>query len=206
MGLDSFLGSGTTCAVAHKMHRKWIGIEMGNHAYTFCKPRLDKVIDGEDAGGITKAVGWKSGGGYHFYELAPTLIKEDCFGEPVINKEYNPEMLAAAIALHEGFIYSPDPRYFWKQCKSTENSYLYVTTAFVTLPLLKEIASQMSDDEYLVIACKSYDKDAFDFSTKIKIKKIPQLILGKCAFGKDDYSLNIINPPLYESEEGDENE
>ena len=67
--LDSFLGSGTTAAVAHKMGRRWIGVELGDHCYTHCKVRLDKVIDGEDAGGITKAVGWKGGGGYRFYEV-----------------------------------------------------------------------------------------------------------------------------------------
>lgn len=60
--LDSFLGSGTTCAVAHKMNRKYIGIEMGNHAYTHCKVRLDKVIDGSDQGGISKALNWQGGG------------------------------------------------------------------------------------------------------------------------------------------------
>lgn len=68
--LDSFLGSGTTAAVAHKMGRRYIGIEMGDHAYTHCKVRLDKVIAGEDPGGITKAQNWQGGGGYRFYELA----------------------------------------------------------------------------------------------------------------------------------------
>ena len=72
--LDSFLGSGTTAAVAQKMNRKWIGIEMGEHAYSHCKVRLDRVIDGEDTGGITKDEKWQGGGGYHFYELAPSLL------------------------------------------------------------------------------------------------------------------------------------
>ena len=68
--LDSFLGSGTTAAVAHKMGRHWIGIEMGNHAATHCKPRLDKVIEGEQ-GGISEAVEWQGGGGYRYYRLGP---------------------------------------------------------------------------------------------------------------------------------------
>ena len=68
--LDSFLGSGTTAAVAQKMGRRWIGVEMGDHVYTHCIPRLKKVIDGEDQGGITKAVNWQGGGGFRFYELA----------------------------------------------------------------------------------------------------------------------------------------
>lgn len=199
--LDSFLGSGTTAAVAHKMRRRWIGIEMGDQAYTHCKVRLDKIINGEDRGGITEDTMWSDGGGYHFYELAPTLINVDLLGEPIINKEYNPDMLAAAVALHEGFKYCPNPNVFWKQSVSTENSYLFVTTAHLTDLLVKEIEKQMSDDEFLLIACKSFDKSAANVSDKIKIKKIPQMLLGKCEFGKDDYSLNIINPPVYEYEE-----
>ncbi|MBQ9266576.1 MAG: site-specific DNA-methyltransferase, partial [Bacilli bacterium] len=101
--LDSFLGSGTTAAVAHKMHRRWIGIEMGEHAYSLCKPRLDRIINDEDKSGISKLVNWTGGGGYKFYELAPTLINIDAFGQPVINKDYNSDMLAAAVAMHEGF-------------------------------------------------------------------------------------------------------
>ena len=68
--LDSFLGSGTTAAVAHKMGRRWIGIEMGEHAVTHCAPRLKKVVEGEP-GGISKAVGWQGGGGFRFYRLGP---------------------------------------------------------------------------------------------------------------------------------------
>ena len=71
--LDSFLGSGTTAAVAHKMGRRWIGIEMGEHARTHCIPRLQKVIDGEQ-GGISEAVGWKGGGGFRFYTLGETAF------------------------------------------------------------------------------------------------------------------------------------
>ena len=74
--LDSFLGSGTTAAVAHKMGRRWIGIEMGEHAVTHCVPRLRKVIEGEQ-GGISRAVGWQGGGGFRFYRLGPTVFDED---------------------------------------------------------------------------------------------------------------------------------
>lgn len=201
--MDSFLGSGTTCAVAHKMRRRWIGIEMGDHAYTHCKVRLDKVIDGEQ-GGISKKINWNGGGAYKFYELAPTLITNDVFGEPIINREYNPEMLASAVALHEGFNFNPNSDVFWKQSKSNENAYLYVTTTYVNIDLLKCIESQMADDEFLIIACKAFDKICLEYSKKIVIKKIPQMLLGKCEFGKDDYSLNIINPPIYEEEFDDE--
>ncbi len=73
--LDSFLGSGTTAAVAHKMRRRWIGIEMGEHAATHCLPRLQKVMDGEQ-GGISKAVEWQGGGGFRFMRLGEAVFDE----------------------------------------------------------------------------------------------------------------------------------
>lgn len=198
--IDSFLGSGTTAAVAHKMGRKYIGIEMGNHAYTHCKVRLDKVISGEDKGGITKAQNWQGGGGYKFYELAPTLIVEDKFGNPVINKEYNAAMLAAAMALHEGFEYAPNSNYYWKQGKN-ENAYIFTTTAHITADYLSSIESEMQEGEYLIIACRSYDSSVDKQFKNISIKKIPQALLGRCEFGKDNYNLNIIDLPTVEDDE-----
>ncbi len=197
--LDSFLGSGTTAAVAHKMGRRWIGVEMGEHAYTHCKVRLDKVINGEQ-GGISEAVNWQGGGGYKFYELAPSLIVEDKFGNPVINKEYNADMLAAAMALHEGFEYAPDENYYWKQGKN-ENAYIYTTTTHLTESYIDAIAQEMKDDEYLVIACKSYDVGIERAYKNIKIKKIPQYLLGRCEFGKDNYNLNIVDVPICEEDD-----
>ena len=199
--LDSFLGSGTTAAVAHKMGRRYIGIEMGDHAYTHCKLRLDKVIAGEDPGGITKSAGWQGGGGYRFYELAPSLINEDPFGEPVINGDYSPDMLAAAVALHEGFSYQPDSSLFWKQAVGSEKSYLFVTTRHISSPFLDSIRDTMEEGEFLIIACRSYDAGLEKAYGNICIKKIPQMLLGRCEFGKEDYALNIIHPPLYEEEE-----
>lgn len=201
---DSFLGSGTTAAVAHKMGRRWIGIEMGEHAYTHCKVRLDKVISGEDKGGITKSVNWQGGGGYRFYELAPTLINQDAFGEYIINKEYNADMLAAAVALHEGFSYNPSPEFFWKQSTGSENSYLFVTTKHITAAYLQAIKDTMQDNEYLIIACKSYDEKAANAFGNIVIKKIPQMLLNRCEFNKDNYNLNIVHPPVYDEVEDDE--
>lgn len=202
--LDSFLGSGTTAAVAHKMNRKYIGIEMGEHVYTHCKVRLDKIISGEDKGGITKNVNWQGGGAYRFYELAPTLINKDKFGEMVINKEYSPEMLANAVALHEGYNFNPNKEIFWKQSKSTENSYLFVTTKYVDINFLNSIKNDMEDEEYLVIACKNYDKVLEKKYSNIEIKKIPEMLLEKCEFNVENYNLNIINTPIYKEELGSE--
>ena len=90
--LDSFLGSGTTCAVAQKMGRKYIGIEMGEHAITHCVPRMKAVIDGEQ-GGISKAINWNGGGGYTFYNLGETIFDEN--GN--INKEVDFKTLASHV-------------------------------------------------------------------------------------------------------------
>ena len=199
--LDSFLGSGTTAAVAHKMGRRYIGIEMGDHAYTHCKVRLDKVISGEDKGGVTKSAGWTNGGGYRFYELAPSLINEDPFGEAVINPAYDADMLAAAMVLHEGFTYQPDSSLFWKQSVGNESSYLFVTTRHLNSAFLDSIRDTMQDGEYLIIACRSFDAGLEKAYGNITIKKIPQMLLDRCEFGKTDYALNIVHPPVYEDEE-----
>ena len=196
--LDSFLGSGTTAAVAQKMERRWIGVEMGNHAYTHCKVRMDKVIAGEDPGGITKAQNWQGGGGYRFYEVAPTLINKDPFDEYVINEDYDANMLAAAVALHEGFHYQPDGNLFWKQSVGNENSYLFVTTRHLNSPYLDSIKDTMEEGEYLIIACRSFDSGLDKAYDNITVKKIPQMLLERCEFGKADYNLNIVHPPVYD--------
>lgn len=199
--LDSFAGSGSTAATAQKLNRQWITIEMGEHAYSLCKIRLDSVISGKDKSGITKDVNYQGGGSYKFYELAPTLIVKNALGIEVINKEYNAEQLAAAVALHEGYDYQPDENLFWKQSKASENSYLFVTTSYITPATISQIEQMMGKDEYLLIACKAFDSDCEETSKKITIKKIPQMLLKLCEFGKDDYSLNIVNPPFYEDDD-----
>lgn len=202
--LDSFLGSGTTAAVAHKMNRRWIGIELGEHAYSLAKVRIDNVINGEQ-GGISRGFNWQGGGGYKFYELAPTLIKTDTFGEEIINPEYNGEMLSAAVAKHEGYFYNPDKEYYWKQAKSENNSYLYVTTRHVNKDMVEAIKQDMKDDEFLLIVCKSFDNYCnSDYQKSIAIKKIPQSLLKNCEFDVDNYNLNIVCPPEYKEEDDDE--
>lgn len=198
--LDSFLGSGTTAAVANKMKRKWIGIEMGEQCYTHCKKRIDWIIDGNDKNAVSTLNDYNGGGGYKFFELAPTLINKDLFGEAIINKEYNADMLASAVALHEGFKYNPSKEKFWKQSEGNEKSYLYVTTKFLNKEDIENIKTDMEDNEFLIIACTAYDKDIEGLYKNIKIKKIPEMLLAKCEFGKENYNLNIINPPEYEEE------
>lgn len=199
--LDSFLGSGTTAAVAQKMGRRYIGVELGQHAYTHCVPRLKMVTDGTDQGGISKAQNWKGGNGFKFYELAPSLLKEDKFGNLVINKEYNADMLAAAMAKQEGFTYAPSADVYWKQGYSSESDFIYTTTQFMTVEGLAAIRETMTEDESLLICCTSFQKECKQAFSNISIKKIPQMLLGRCEFAHDDYSLNIIDLPHIDDEE-----
>jgi len=193
--LDSFLGSGTTAAVAHKMGRRWIGIELGDHCHTHCIPRLKKVCDGTDQGGISKSVNWKGGGGFRYYYLAPSLLKKDKYGNWIIDDCYNADMLAAAMAKHEGFRYSPDEEIYWKQGQSTEKDYIFTTTQFVTIEFLDKLYEEMKPEESLLICCRSFSKTCENRYQNITVKKIPNMLLGRCEFGKEDYSLNIVNLP-----------
>ena len=198
--LDSFLGSGTTAAAAHKMGRRYIGIELGDHCYTHCKPRLDKVIDGEQ-GGISKAVGWQGGGGYKFYELAPTLIVKDKYGNPVFSDKYNAEMLVAAVSKINGYRYAPDQETFWKQGVCQDSSYIFVTTEYFTTALLDSIAQEVGEIERLLICAPAFDVGLNQRYENITVRKIPQSVLNKCEYGVDNYNLNIVNPPELDEEE-----
>lgn len=201
--LDSFLGSGSTCATAFKMNRKWIGIELGDQAYSHCYPRLKSIQKGDDVTGVTTEFNWKGGGGFKFYELAPSLLNEDKFGNLVINKEYNSSMLAAAMTKQEGYRYLPDETVYWKQGKSSEQDYIYTTTQFITVETLERIHDEMQAGESLLICCTAFQNECKNRFGNITIKKIPQILLGRCEFGKDDYSLNIVNIPTAECEEDD---
>lgn len=199
--LDSFLGSGTTAAVAHKMNRKWIGIEMGEQAYSLCKPRLDRIILNEDTSGITKAVNWHGGGGYKFYELAPSLIEKDKYGNPVISSKYNSTMLIAAVAKLNGYYFAPDPDVFWKQGYSQDASYIYVTTSYLDAKMLDSIAADLSPMERLLICAPAFDVGLNKSYDNIQIKKIPQSVLDKCEYGVDNYNLNVVDIPIFDEEE-----
>ena len=201
--LDSFLGSGTTAAVAHKMGRRWIGIELGDHAVTHCVPRLQKVVAGEDPGGITDAVGWKGGGGFRFYRLAPSLLEKDSWGNWVVSKEYQPEMLAEAVCKLEGFQYAPEREVFWNHGRSTERDFIYVTTQNLSAEQLAFISEQVGPERSLLVCCGAF-RGKPDFEN-LTVKKIPQTVLERCEWGRDDYSLNISEQaPVVALEEAEE--
>ena len=197
--LDSFAGSGTTGAVAHKMGRRWIMIELGEHCHTHIIPRLKKVIDGDDQGGISQAMNWKGGGGFRYYRLAPSLLQQDRWGQWVINKEYNAEMLAAAICKLEGFIYAPSGTHYWQHGKSTENDFIYVTTQSLTPEQLQalsdEVAGYTKGGATLLVCCSAFRGDANRYPN-LTVKKIPKMVLSRCEWGHDDYSLNVENLPM----------
>ena len=192
--LDSFLGSGTTAAVAHKMGRRWIGIELGEHCETHCLPRLKKVVDGADPGGITEAVGWKGGGGFRYYRLAPSLLIKDKWDNWVISKEYNAPMLAEAVCKLEGFTYAPSDSLYWQQGRSTERDFIYTTTATLNHDQLQQLSDEVGPDRSLLVVCTAF-RGRKEGYPNLTVKKIPKAVLTRCEWGRDDYSLTVANLP-----------
>jgi adenine-specific DNA-methyltransferase len=192
--LDSFAGSGTTGAVAHKMRRRWIMVELGDQATTHIVPRMRKVIDGEDKGGATKETKWEGGGGFRFLHIAPSLLDKDRFGNLVISKQYNPSMLSEAMCKIMGFTYAPSDELYWQQGRSTENDFLYVTTQTLTRDQLAKLSDEVGEKRSLLICCAAFrgKSDAFP---NLTVRKIPSAVLAKCEWGHDDYSLNVANLP-----------
>jgi adenine-specific DNA-methyltransferase len=192
--LDSFLGSGTTAAVAHKMRRRWIGIELGEHALTHVVPRMRALIDGEDASGVTKALKWKGGGGFRYYRLAPSLLEKDVWGNWIISREFDAAKLSQAVCKLMGFVYQPDETSYWMQGRSSETDFIFITTQSLTHEQLAAISEEVGDERTLLVCCKAFRANADAFAN-LTIKKIPQAVLRKCEWGHDDYSLHVANLP-----------
>ena len=206
--LDSFAGSGTTGAVAHKMGRRWIMAELGEHCHTHIIPRMKKVIDGEDQGGVSKTVDWQGGGGFRYYKLGPTLVVEDEWGNPVINPEFNAAMLTEAVCKLEGFTFAPDPDIYWQHGHSSEADYIYVTTQMMTREMLAKLSDEVGPKRSLLICCSAFRGDTTEFEN-LTVKKIPKAVLKKCEWGHDDYSLEVENlpeaPPGWENRQDTKN-
>jgi adenine-specific DNA-methyltransferase len=200
--LDSFAGSGTTGAVAHKMGRRWIMVEIGDHADTHIVPRLNKVIGGEDQGGVTNAVGWEGGGGFRYYTLAPSLLERDAYDNWVIAPEYNGPMLAQAMCKHLGFTYDPAQdrdadqggAEWWRHGRSSERDFLYVTTQALTQDALRLLSEEVGPNRSLLICARAFSGNIDGFEN-LTCRKIPASILTKCEWGRDDYSLQIAAVP-----------
>jgi adenine-specific DNA-methyltransferase len=198
--LDSFAGSGTTGAVAHKMGRRWIMVELGEHCHTHVIPRLKAVVNGEDQGGISKAVGWQGGGGFRYYKLAPSLIVNDRWGIPVVNPEYNATQLAEALAKLEGFTYAPSEVQWWRHGHSSERDFIYVTTQNLSAEQLQALSEEVGSDQSLLVCCAAFHgvtaAKASERWPNLTLKKIPKMVLARCEWGHDDYSLNVANLPM----------
>ena len=192
--LDSFAGSGTTGAVAHKMGRRWIMVELGEHCYTHIIPRLKKVIDGQDSGGITEAVAWKGGGGFRYYHLAPSLLEKDKWGNWVVNKVYNAAMLAEAVCKLEGFTYAPSDSVYWQHGHSSERDYIYVTTQNLSNDQLQALSDEVGESRSVLVMCSAFRGKADKYSN-LTIKTIRKTVLSRCEWDHDDYSLKIENLP-----------
>ena len=195
--LDSFGGSGTTGAVAHKMGRRWIMVELGEHCHTHIIPRLTKVVDGADPGGITEAVGWKGGGGFRYYRLAPSLLEKDKWGQWVISKEFNAAMLAEAACKLEGFTYAPSDTLYWQHGHSTERDFIYVTTQHLSADQLAQLSDEVGPERTLLVLCAAFrvSKSGTERYPNLTVKKIPKQVLSRCEWGHDDYSLKVENLP-----------
>jgi adenine-specific DNA-methyltransferase len=197
--LDSFAGSGTTGAVAHKMGRRWIMVELGEHCQTHVIPRLKKVIDGTDPGGVTESQNWQGGGGFRYYKIAPSLLAKDKWDNWVINKDYDANQLAAAVCKHEGFTYSPSETEWWAHGYSTETDFIYVTTQTLTEEQLIALSEDVGNERTLLVCCSAFKASAAMLNDKLSnltLKKMPHALLSKCEWGKDDYSLNISKLPV----------
>jgi adenine-specific DNA-methyltransferase len=203
--LDSFAGSGTTGAVAHKMGRRWIMVEFGEHCHTHIIPRLQKVIDGQDPGGITEAVGWKGGGGFRYYRLAPSLLERDRWGNWVVSREYDAVTLAQALCKLQGFSYAPSELHWWQHGHASERDFLYVTTQTLSAAQLQALAEEVSPQRSLVVLCAAWHgvsaAQAAERWPNLTLKKIPKAVLASCEWGRDDYSLNVANLPMAQPDE-----
>ena len=176
--LDSFLGSASTIATAHKMRRNWVGVELGDHAYSLCKTRMDNVING-DKTGISKEVNWQGGGGYHFYELAPSLlIKNKKIPIYQINPEYTFEMLCEAICKIEGFKYKPQDVFHGH---SSEKRFIHITNEFINAEYIKSLSARLGEGQSLLVYGTKIQSDII-LPDNIEVKKIPKDLLDKCDF------------------------
>jgi adenine-specific DNA-methyltransferase len=198
--LDSFAGSGTTGAVAHKMGRRWIMVELGNHCDTYIVPRLKKIIDGEDQGGVSSAVNWQGGGGFQYYRLAPSLVVNDRWGNSVVNPEYNAAHLAEALCKLEGFTYAPSEVQWWRHGHSSERDFIYVTTQNLAVEQLQALSDEVGSEQSLLVCCAAFHGitavKASERWPNLTLKKIPKMVLARCEWGHDDYSLNVANLPM----------
>lgn len=121
-------------------------------------------------------------------------MKQDAFGNLVINPEYNAEMLAEAVCKLMGYAYAPNEQHYWQHGHSSERDFVYVTTAALSHEQLRAISEEVGAERTLLICCKAFRANADAFEN-LTVRKIPQAVLSKCEWGRDDYSLRIASLP-----------
>lgn len=176
--LDSFAGSGTTGAVAHKMNRRWIMVEIGDHAETHIIPRLKSVISGKDKGGVSKKLNWKSGGGFTYFELGSSLFVIDPeLQTHVLNPAiYNGALIRAVLKV-EGFEpVNPDNALHGRAGKTLA----HVTEQFVSQAYLDALLTELGEFENLVIYAKSFSSK-LQKPDNVELKRIPDALLERFA-------------------------
>ncbi|EMU52147.1 site-specific DNA-methyltransferase [Clostridium butyricum] len=180
--LDSFAGSGTTAAVAHKMERNWITIELGEHCYTHTSKRLINVING-DKTGISDVVNWNGGGGFKFYELGESLmVKDEKLGTYIINPKYSPEMICRAICKIEEFTFLPRGHFHGY---SSEKRFIHITTNFLNQKYIEMLRNELSEEESLLVYCTRM-QSSIVLPNNIEVKRIPKDLLQKCDFESEE--------------------
>ncbi|WP_378947172.1 site-specific DNA-methyltransferase [Mesorhizobium sp. ANAO-SY3R2] len=185
--LDSFAGSGTTGAVAHKMGRRWIMVELGDHCDSHIIPRLKKVIDGADIGGVSQAVGWAGGGSFRYYRLAPSLLEKDAFGQAVLARGYDERMLSEAVCKLQGFTYAPSEMIYWQHGYSTERDFIYVTRRQFSAAELLLLSEEVGPSRSLLVMCRAFSGNPAGLRN-LTVRKIPREFRDNCEWGRDDYS------------------
>lgn len=174
--LDSFLGSGTTAAVAHKMNRKWIGVEMGDHAEKFAVIRLKKVIDGEQ-GGVSKELDWKGGGGFKYFELGDSLfVRDDDLKLTVINpKIYNGALIRAVLKIEKFKLLHPDNGLHG----ISGTTIAHVTEQYLSQDYVDTLLNEVADQaKFLVVYAKTISSK-LKLPDNVGVRRIPDVLLKK---------------------------
>lgn len=175
--LDCFLGSGTTAAVAHKMGRRWVGVEREAAAVNnYALPRLRKVMAGEDSGGVTDSVGWKGGGGFRVLEVAPSMFSAQD-GQVFLSDWATNGRLAEATAAQLSYEYVYDP----PLCGARGRSRLAVIDGLVSEDVVRLVNRSLGDTERVVVCGTAVDPAARELLRALRpgstVRKIPQSIL-----------------------------
>jgi adenine-specific DNA-methyltransferase len=192
--LDSFAGSGSTGAVAHKMKRRWIMIEMGEQCETHIIPRLKSVIDGTDINGISKKLNWQGGGGFDYFNLSESLLKKDNFDNLILNKKIDENLIIQAICKIEGYTFLEHREAWWKHGRSTENDFIHVTNKTLTQDDLNKLAKAVGEDSSLLVYCGAFKVEENFKNENLKnltLKKITSSLFDKFDWDKNDYNLNV---------------